>query len=112
MGNPTSCERYTTWPPLYDLPRRKCALTFHIEGSSGESRLIELKFIEVTAFKCTYPAACTADMFDSAYGKLVDLGRTAWLESTPPSPGLKHLMICFDDGPCYEFLCLEYSVAD
>ena len=60
-----------------------------------------------------------------AYDKIVDLGETSWLTEvknqlrrygdlvlSSPSHGpleqLAHLMINFDDGPCYEFICRSF----
>jgi hypothetical protein len=56
-------------------------------------------------------------MIESSYDKLVDAGETPWLleaqsaaSSLGDSPSLTHLRICFDDGPCYEFLCEAFEV--
>lgn len=80
----------------------------------------ELQFFGVVAFKCTYLYALTSDMIKSSYDKLVDLGKSDWLrqaqssatsysDEDPSVTQLKHLRICFDEGPCYEFLCSGYN---
>lgn len=64
-----------------------------------------------------------------AYDKIVDLGETSWLAEvrnqlrqcgeealtsfsyTLPDQ-LSHLMINFDDGPCYEFICESFQVEE
>ena len=69
----------------------------------------------VEAYKCSYMTACTDAMLP-AYGRLIDCGDTDWLRAvsaentrqmTSPE-GLRHLMIYFDDGPCYEFICRSF----
>ncbi len=61
------------------------------------------------------------EMIKTAYDKLVRLKNSAWLsEVTAKSASFytkmqgspkefQHLMICFDDGPCYEFICVEFQ---
>lgn len=99
------------------LQKRRCELSVYFEGPSGQQR-ISLVFEGVEAYKCTYLTSCTADMFNTAYGKLVNLGSTPWLKellrarapnSSQVSDDLQHLMICFDDGPCYEIVCLNFK---
>ena len=98
------------------LPKRTCSLSFKSEDANGNWETFDLRFREVAAFKCTYLPALTAEMIQSAYDKLVDMGESTWLaearsvrthanEGTP----LRHLRICFDDGPCYEFLCTGFE---
>lgn len=101
---------------LKELPSRCCYLKL---GASYENDLkcntLILNGIE--AYKCTYMYALTLDMIETSYDKLVDMGRTEWLveveklvaEETD-SLELRHLRICFDDGPCYEFICSTYEV--
>ena len=97
------------------LPRRTCVLSFQFEGANGGWETCELLFHGVAAFKCTYLPALTAEMIQSAYDKLVAIESTSWLRDAnsvrrlEPTP-LRHLRICFDDGPCYEFLCAEFEV--
>jgi hypothetical protein len=106
-------------PTFAALPKRQCEISFYIEGNDGASTKLSLLFERVEAFKCTYLTSCTAEMFNAAYGKLVRLGATPWLSellktynSSALAPKtLQHLMICFDDGPCYEIICIGYSVS-
>jgi hypothetical protein len=52
------------------------------------------------------------------YDTLSDMGYTDWLESIKEqlsSVGdgghdLRHLMMYFDDGPCYEFICRSFRI--
>ena len=96
---------------------RECELSFSYESDSDDNMISDSLILEgVECFKCTYLTSCTGDMFEQAYGMLIDLGETQWLTEvrtvyekarrrylkTPEK--LSHIMICFDDGPCYEFI--------
>ena len=102
-------------PRFATLPKRQCAIYLEFEDVTT----ITLLFEGVEAFKCTYLTFCTAEMFNTAYGKVVQLGTTAWLtdvqgvgtNSPRGQKDLKHLMICFDDGPCYEFICAGFRIS-
>jgi hypothetical protein len=60
-------------------------------------------------------------MIRAAYGELVDLGESQWLSEISqkvkgyyakikkPPRMLKHLAIYFDDGPCFEIICVGFS---
>lgn len=97
------------------LAGRRCALAF----DDGESLNIRLSFERVEAFKCTYHYACTVEMVET-YDRLTDLGETGWLDSVRRQlsgtgedvDSLRHLMIYFDDGPCYEFICRGFRVEE
>lgn len=103
-------------PEIRVLQKRKCKISLCIEDDSGESVPIGLIFEGVEAFKCTYLTSCTAEMFNASYAKLVRLDTTSWLKELQEvlslagqaSDELQHLMICFDDGPCFEFICLSF----
>ena len=70
--------------------------------------------------RCTHLPALTVSMIQTSYGNLVDLGETEWLiegqrltdkwTKGRSKVSLRHLQLCFDDGPCYEFLCEEQRV--
>ena len=104
-------------PDFIVLPMRQCEITFYIEGREGHDVPISLIFAGVEAFKCTYLKFCTADMFNSAYARLVRLDDTAWLSELTKTCAsddqsqakLQHLMICFDDGPCFEMICRSFE---
>jgi len=86
------------------------------EADSGTVRNTVV-FEGVEAFRCTYLTFCSAEMFNTAYGKLVRVETTQWLaelqsaSARKSSRELQHLMICFDDGPCYEFICTGFQVS-
>src|SRR5437660_6196185 len=103
------------------LPRRACALLCEYEDDSDNIVSLKLLFDDVEAFKCTYHGACTAEMIRTAYDKVVDAGSTDWLAGIREqlvnyggqnAAELKHLMIYFDDGPCYEFICRSFRAEE
>ncbi len=103
------------------LPKRVCVLSFQYENADAQPRSCEIRFSEVAAFKCTYLISLTKEMVESSYDELIDYGGSQWLDEAKAeaklmaipgrsSPDLKHFRICFDDGPCYEFLCAKFEV--
>ncbi len=107
-------------PTFASLGKRACELAFLIERDDGVQK-IGLIFEGVEAYKCTYMTSRSVEMIDAAYGKLVRLGATEWLtevakisadyyNNAKQAPrNLQHLMICFDDGPCYEIICVGFK---
>jgi hypothetical protein len=99
---------------------REVALRFAYEADEDGTRATSaLLFEGVEAFKCTYYRACDGTMLE-AYDALVDRGSTQWLNqiranlahNAGNADGLRHLMITFDDGPAYEFVCRSFHVDD
>lgn len=98
------------------LPKRICSLSFAVEGDLGVAVRVELLFEGVVAFKCTYMYGLTVDMIESAYDRVVELPESPWLNETKSGrmplyakERVRHLRVCFDDGPCYEFLCTDFK---
>jgi hypothetical protein len=95
------------------LPGRSCALIC----SAIEQGIFQIIFEGVESFKCTYHHACTVEMIQT-YDTLSDMGYTDWLRSIKEQllsvgdggHGLRHLMMYFDDGPCYEFICRSFTI--
>lgn len=113
---PSPSSSFLEGVTFIDQPQRVCGLSFSYEKSDGDQETCELRFRDVVAYKCTYLPALTAQMIRSAYDKLVDVGSSEWLReavgvSQDEGPPLRHLRICFDDGPCYEFLCGGFETA-
>ena len=106
-------------PKFEKLLGRSCSLTYSYEINDNPKLIIveKLIFEGVEAFQSTYYRAVWIDMI-AAYDKLIEMGKTQWLnkilrnlnESGGAPSGLKHLRIYFDDGPCYEFVCREFTV--
>lgn len=102
-----------------ELIRRACALECEFEDDEGALIFFTLTFDGVEAYKCTYKA-CSFNMVSDAYDQVVDLEQTDWLNHIKTQltvnsdsrsiDDLKHLMIYFDDGPCYEFICRTFKV--
>ena len=101
------------------LLKRECELSFYVESEDGDKKT-GILFDGVEAYKCTHMTARGVEMINTAYEKLVLIDGSPWLEEvkaissayytkrqgTPKE--LVHLMICFDDGPCYEFICIGF----
>ena len=104
-------------PIFKPLRKRECELSFAFEGIPCDQR-ISLILEGVETYTCTYLTACTAEMFETAYGKLVNLGDTPELSEIRERlrhagrQQLRNLRICFDDGPCFDFVCLGFRVAN
>jgi hypothetical protein len=113
-----------TW--FSQFPKLNSAVIVEGCDEEGETITLRIVFEKVEAYKCTYYMALTPEM-QIAYDKIVDLGETSWLTKvknqlrrfgdlvlSSPSHGpldqLAHLMINFDDGPCYEFICRNFRV--
>src|SRR5262249_52091878 len=90
------------------------------EDSEDNVVSLNLLFEGVEAFKCTYYNACAVEIVKLAYDKIVDVGSTEWLnaiksqllKSHEDVTGLRHLVIYFDDGPCYEFICRSFQAEE
>jgi hypothetical protein len=96
---------------------REIGLRYEVEGSAGEARAEAIVFEGVESFKCTYGQAC-AEWMLSAYDRLVEVTDSAWAREVIErlrKPGgaeapLRHFMIYFDDGPCYEVICRAFRI--
>lgn len=79
---------------------------------------VDLIFSKCWGIKITHYVAIDAKWIPLAYGKVVDLGATGWLRNIRSNIAanrietgqLRHLMICFDDGPLFEFICESFEV--
>ncbi|WP_298252199.1 hypothetical protein [Bradyrhizobium sp.] len=119
---PVPSSSQTKGPTLNVLVGRECEIAYYIETDDGD-RKEALIFEGVEAFKTTYMTARSVDMIEMAYDRLVRIEASPWLAETTKNSDpyyqsregearkLQHLMICFDDGPCYEFICAGFKVA-
>lgn len=111
-------------PSLRVLPKHQCEISFSVETDDGGTSEEALVFEAVEAFRCTHLASLGSidrDLRHHSYGTLISLPESAWLEVVRRSyveycasaqlipKELHHLMITFDDGPCYEFICGEFN---
>jgi hypothetical protein len=84
------------------------------EGDQGKCSLI---FLGCESFKCTYMTSLNPEQIEASYGCVVSITDSPWLQEirakqapkVPAGVKLRHLMICFDDGPCYEFVCSDFK---
>jgi hypothetical protein len=117
---PVPSSALTRGPAFAVLLKRQCELSFHIETDDGD-RKAGILFDGVEAYKCTHMTARSVEMINLAYDKLVSLDDSPWLAEVNANCAsyymkrqgaplnLQHLMISFDDGPCYEFICVGFK---
>jgi hypothetical protein len=91
---------------------------FSYEGPDEVPVTKELLFHAVAVFKCSFLPALGSEVIESSYDRLVDMGETPWLVEVAETvqrrkmeSRLKHLRITFDDGPSFDVMCSEYSIA-
>jgi hypothetical protein len=102
---------------------REIALRYEFEIDDG-TRAEAIVFEGVEAFKFTYYEACGKWVL-ATYDRLVEVSDSAWLKEVDEQlrkaaeprggmdvdqPPLRHLMIYFDDGPCYEAICRGFRI--
>ena len=102
-----------TGPCLVNEGSRCLSVSIWFERADALEDKVELRFAGVEFYSCTFLTSLTAEMVQVAYDKIVSLETSDLLRSfairRPEHVGLRHLMTCFDDGPCYQFLCREVS---
>ena len=117
---PVPSSALTRGPSFAALLKRECELSFYIETDDGD-RKAGILFDGVESYKCTHMTARSVEMINTAYDKLVRVGDSSWLAEVKANSAeyyakrqgapkeLQHLIICFDDGPCYEFICVGFK---
>lgn len=91
---------------------KNCKLICSWEFDLDQPIIVSLEFIEVWSLKRTY---LKSD--HSAYDHVVDMGHSEYLDDIRrrlankalPFDNVRHYMICFDDGPCWEFVCRDFN---
>jgi hypothetical protein len=104
----------------YWMKARTWAIRFAYEGSENTLVVSNLIFEQVEALMHTSDTATDADRITRSYDRLIDVGESSWLTSIrgilSPQGGsddsLRHLMIYFDGGGCYEFICRSFRVEE
>jgi len=106
------------------LPKRQCEISFSTEAENGGEQMTTLLFEGVEAFKCTYLTSLGSidhQLFREAYANLISLEDSLSLAEVRrsyrqyharmpvPAKEPQHLMMCFDDGPCYEIICQDFK---
>lgn len=112
-------------PRFSVLEKGECEIAFSVEAEDGSEKWLKLQFKGMEAFKATYLASLQSiarELRTQAYGALVAVEESPWLTSVRSSyldycaarqltpQKLQLLMICFDDGPCYEIICQDFAV--
>lgn len=76
----------------------------------------ELVFKDVVHYRTTYMAALRADFIREAYDRVVDVGTspelldvTAAMQANGRIAKIKHYRVCFDDGPCFDFIAAGFE---
>ncbi len=109
-------------PELVFKLGRECAVSYQSEDDFNSELKSYLTFEDVQALKVNYLGSVRVDIIRAAYDRLVDWGESSWLleirtmcsgffamrNNDPVS--LKHLVIYFDDGPSYEFICTGFRL--
>lgn len=92
-------------------PRREIALSFEFEDADEEMRSGELVFSDVVHYRTTYMAGLRAEAIREAYDQVVDVGDSPELldvleamRANGRSAEVRHYRVCFDDGPCFDFI--------
>lgn len=101
------------------VPPQICVVDCEYEG---DDVIVSLKLIfeEVESYRVTYYEACNTEMIEISYDNVVDVGVSDWLCLVTQSikghgenaDGIRHLMIYFDEGPGYEFICRAFRVEE
>ena len=96
-------------------PKREVALTLEFEGENEEMHCAELSFAGVVQYRTTYMAALQAEKIHQAYDRLIELPGSPELqeviqatEANGNGVAYRHFRICFDDGPCFDFICASF----
>lgn len=105
-------------PALSVLPNRTCMLELSFRSAERSEGAI-LIFEKVEGYKCTFLPALASEARNAAPGALVEIPASSWkaeivaanrtLDAAFDAP-LRHLMIYFEAGPCFEFVCADCEV--
>jgi hypothetical protein len=103
-------------PVFEERMGREIALRISYE-TEDEVETVALVFVGVEAYKVTYDRARGDEMLE-AYDRLLDQGETSWLgeitgnlrQHGADAATLTHMIINFDDGPCYEVICRSHRL--
>lgn len=115
---PVSCSLLVREPKLTKGLRRRYTLSLEWENEDADrDGKAELRFEGVESYRVTHLWSLTIEMLEPGFGELVELPPSDWLRRSmdvrlgrPPGVVLRHFRMCFDDGPCYEFLCTDCQV--
>lgn len=114
--SPVPSTAYLREPRLLCHPKRRYVLELSWEADKAVAEC-RIEFSDVEAVRVTHLWSLSDEMLTSSYDRLVEVSPSDWAKSAmgvqrgrPVSVLLKHVRICFDDGPCYEFICPRVEV--
>lgn len=115
---PVPCSLLAQAPKLMRGRHRRYSLILAWESETGDRiDIAKLRFAGVESYRVTHLWSLTREMIQTGYGRLVELTASDWARESmkvslgrPPGLELRHVRVCFDDGPCYEFLCTDCQV--
>lgn len=97
-------------------PRREVVIAFDFEDSDDKIRSVELIFKDVVHYRVTYLDAMQVDMIKEAYDQVVVHVDSQILREIHKSLkdndrilSIFHFRICFDDGPCFDFIASSFE---
>jgi hypothetical protein len=100
--------------PHFSLLGETCLVEFSLQVAEGRSEAVSLLFDRVASYRCTLRPALSPRVIEAFHGRLTEIMGSAWKDEvlaalmengTPPPSPLRHLAICFEEGPGYEFIC-------
>ena len=118
---PVPSSTLTRGPRFVALLQRECELSYYVETDEGD-RKSGILFTGVEAYKCTYMTSRSNEMINKAYDKLIRINDSSWLTEVKENSAvfymkshktpkkLQHVMICFDEAPCYEVICSDFNI--
>jgi hypothetical protein len=113
---PSPSSGFTHGVDVETRPGREIALRFDFENAAGEAQSGELIFKQVVHYRATYLYALRAEMINEAYDKVVDQGKSeelieviAALNANQQIAAVKHYRVCFNDGPCFDFMAAHFE---
>jgi hypothetical protein len=112
---PVPSSGFFRGPHLELRASRTIVLTFQFEDADDKIRTGELSFANVIHYRVTFLPALRVEMIEQSYDKLIELKRSTDLSEVTrfvrdqPAGMYHHFRICFDDGPCFDFICASFA---
>lgn len=94
---------------------RTCIVICNFSPDSTHS--YRIRFEGVECYRGWYDATCRLELISEGYDRVTEVLQSDWKDEAIRAlkkwgrdvSGLKHLMIYFDDGPAYEFICRSFE---
>jgi hypothetical protein len=115
--SPSPSSGFLRGVSLQTRPRREIVLSFEFEDAEAKMSKMELSFKGVVHYRTTYLPALSAEMINQAYDRLVEFPESIELnevvsatKANGDGSDYHHYRVCFDDGPCFDFICQTFSI--